>query len=307
MAIGGAAGLLVAAVAAFLVLGHVGAPAAGSAAGRLDGPTGLAIDSRGDVYVVDQGNDRVQEFSQTGTPLGRWGTKGKGTLQFDAPSDVAISPNGDLYVSDGANKRIQVLRAGRQIDEIDFNGGGIAVDPHGNLYATDYYDSIIQKYPYPVDRDISTPIPVPVIRVGRFPYPAGITVDARGIIYAADREHDRVVELSPAGKLLFVIGRSGKAPDRFNRPSDVALDREGNIYVADTKNDRIQKFSAQGIYLAQWGSLGTGLGQFEQPVDIVVDASRNVYVSDHFNNRIQKLSPSGKPIWATDGVSLVRA
>lgn len=308
-ALSGMAAVLAAVAVAFLLLTHTLFPTAmetseGTGPGQFHGPTGISVDRQENVYVVDQGNNRIQELSPDGRPLAQWGTQGKGSVQFDSPSDLAIGPDGSIYVSDIGNKRIPKLQGGQQVDEYACDCGGLAIDNQATLYATNYANGQIEKFSR--NGDALPPLRISGVQVGSYSFPAGIAVDTRGIIYIADRENNRILEVSPAGKPVGQLGTFGRKPGQFDKPTDIALDARGNIYVADANNDRIQKLSPSGSPLAVWGRGGTGLGQFTRPVSIAVDAAGNIYVADHFNNRVQKFSPSGRPLWATQGQTPLR-
>ena len=79
----------------------------GGGPGGFNGPTGVATDAAGDVYVTDQFNDRIQKFTGAGTYLTQWGSAGSGDGQFAFPSGVATNADGNVYVADFANHRIQ--------------------------------------------------------------------------------------------------------------------------------------------------------------------------------------------------------
>ena len=67
----------------------------GNRDGQFQEPTGVAIDNAGFVYVLDEGNHRVQKFNSYGTLfLGQWGSEGKGNGQFSQPQGIATSPSG---------------------------------------------------------------------------------------------------------------------------------------------------------------------------------------------------------------------
>ena len=81
----------------------------------------------------------------------------------------------------------------------------------------------------------------------------------------------------------------------FNQPTDVAWDSQGNSYFSDGYvNSRVGKANARGEWVASWGSLGSGPGQFDTPHGIAVGPKDEVYVADRGNRRIQVFDPSGK-------------
>jgi serine/threonine-protein kinase len=279
----------------------------GASAGGTDllsGPTGIAVDGRGSLYVVDADNNRVREFSPDGKSIGSWGSFGNGILQFHSPSDIAIRPPERLYVSDAGSKRILVIQRGREVKDIQFDVGSLAVDRQGNVYSTDYGHAQIRKF-YG-EGPAYTSIAIPEIDVSSFSFPAGIAIGSQGQIYIANRFDNGVAALSPSGTPVQFFGRKdhqpGSAPGEFNTPSDVTLDRQGNVYVADTYNNRIQKFSPRGKPLAVLAS--TKGRHFDLPTSIAVDAHGNVYLSEHYDNLVMKLSATGRLIWSTDGQHL---
>ena len=81
----------------------------------------------------------------------------------------------------------------------------------------------------------------------------------------------------------------------FNQPTDVAWDSQGNSYFSDGYiNSRVGKVNARGDWVASWGSLGNGPGQFDTPHGIAVSPKDEVFVADRGNRRIQVFDPSGK-------------
>src|SRR5947209_9395470 len=83
---------------------------AGSAAGQLSVPFGVAVDSSGDVFVADTANNRVQTFDATGAYVSQFGSgviAGSGEGQFSGPSGVAVDSSGDVYVADRGNDRVE--------------------------------------------------------------------------------------------------------------------------------------------------------------------------------------------------------
>ena len=80
----------------------------------------------------------------------------------------------------------------------------------------------------------------------------------------------------------------------FNQPTDVAWDSQGNSYFSDGYvNSRVGKANARGEWISSWGSLGTGPGQFDTPHGIAVSPKDEVFVADRGNRRIQVFNTSG--------------
>ena len=75
-------------------------------------PYGVAVDGSGNVYIVDQFNNRIQKFSSSGRFLAKWGAEGSGDGQFVYPNGVAVDGSGNVYVADVANNRIQKFALG---------------------------------------------------------------------------------------------------------------------------------------------------------------------------------------------------
>jgi len=75
--------------------------------GLFNGPSAVATDNAGNVYVADLGNNRIQKFTSTGTYLTQWGSPGIGNGQFSDPWGVATDLVGDVYVVDHSNHRVQ--------------------------------------------------------------------------------------------------------------------------------------------------------------------------------------------------------
>lgn len=222
--------------------------------GQFKSPEGLAVDSYGNVYVADTGNNRIQKFDASGTYLGQWGSSGGGNGQFARPVGLAIDSSGNVYVADADNFRVQM-----------FNSSGGYLAQWGSFGSGN----------------------------GQFEGISAIAVDCTGSVYVTESTN-RIQKFTSTGSFLLQWGSAGTGNGQFSGSlQGIAADCSGNVYVSDTNAHRIEKFDAYGNYLAQWGSIGNGNGQLQFPADLALDASGNLYVDDNFNDRVQKFSPSG--------------
>ncbi|PIR18615.1 MAG: hypothetical protein COV48_06545, partial [Elusimicrobia bacterium CG11_big_fil_rev_8_21_14_0_20_64_6] len=132
-----------------------------------------------------------------------------------------------------------------------------------------------------------------------FKTPQGLALDAADNLYAADRDLNRVVKLSPDGQtLLLQLGKTdgkgrtkpGSGPGELRHPFDVAVDGNGDIYVADSGNGRIQVFNASGAFLRQFGP-GVLLSTSE--VRGIALTTEGLWVSDQEQERVFLFSRAG--------------
>ena len=107
------------------------AGSSGTGDGQFASPDDVAVDSSGNVYVTDSGNNRIQMFSSSGAFLTKWGSSGSGNGQFDSPVGVAADSTGNIYVADRDNQRIQKFHNEPEPPETQIDSGpsGTTNDP----------------------------------------------------------------------------------------------------------------------------------------------------------------------------------
>ena len=118
------------------------------------------------------------------------------------------------------------------------------------------------------------------------------------ILYAVDRDGNRIQAFDKNGTFLFAWGKLGKGDGQFHVPYGIDVDIEGNVWVVDRANDRVQKFDAEGNFILKFGNIdgepSDELGKFDNPRHVAVDKDlKYVYVADSKNNRIQKFDING--------------
>jgi serine/threonine protein kinase, bacterial len=144
-----------------------------------------------------------------------------------------------------------------------------------------------------------------------FTYPDGMTINADGIMYVADRENNVIRRISPLGDVITLSGNGVtgfangvNSAAEFAFPSAVAVDGDNNVYVADQLNSLVRIVSASGMASTYAGTPGisgfangtlTGAA-FSGPDGIVLDNKGDVFVSDVGNNVIREITASGSVI-----------
>ncbi len=262
-------------------------------------PTGIAIDSDNDVYVVDSGNSQIKKFDSNGKLLVSWGSAGSGNGQFIHSNGIFVGKK-YVYVADTGNARIQMFdKQGNFI----YAWGGYG-DEHGMFHIPVGLSEDVGRYLFVVDSGRDT-IQIfnterqytdqirPLLTDGaNFTSLNDISFDAKNDFYISSSDN-KILKFSDIGDFINFFGSSGTENGRFNNPTAIAIDAKDNFYVADTNNHRIQKFDSYGNFLLSWGSEGTLAGQFEEPIGLATDSLGNIYVVDKKNDNIQKFSLYG--------------
>jgi sugar lactone lactonase YvrE len=266
--------------------------------GQVDAPGDLTFDSKGNIWLLDQGNDRVEKLNPKGEFLTKFGGYGTGNGQLNMPSAIAIDEKGDLWVADTQNSRIEEFSPdGKYLGQFGSEGigsgkfgrpEGIAIDSKGNIWVADTYNSRIQEFSS--SGTFIKSFGSFGIGEGKFYNPTGIDFGAGDTLWVTDWSNNRVTELDTSGKVLREFGSKGTGTGQFEHPDVVEADGTGRVWVGDEGNDRIEVFSESGAYITQFGVKGSAVGQFNFafPMGVVSDGKGHLWISDSKNNRLQK-------------------
>ena len=249
-------------------------------------PSGIDVDSEGQVYVALTGNNQVARLKPDGATfvldslfngtgkIGRSdGAAGAATGEFNQPYDVAVSTDGqNIYVSDTGNNRVQ-----------KFTSAGVFVSAMGQLGD----------------------------QIGDFNAPKGISFSSDGNIYVADSGNNRIGVIS-GDSVGDAFGQQGTGPLQFQNPVNVSDDPSG-IYVADLGNNRIVAVDrpdrVTGQYTSRWTS--TGVIVLSNALSVAAAGTLledRIYIADTGNNQIQKFllpKPTPIPAWTIARANLI--
>ncbi len=274
----------------------------GEKTGEFRRPRGVVVDSKGDVWVADEENNRVQEFSSTGAYLKEVGTAGSGNGQLDNPLSLALDSKGDIYVADSGNNRIEEFNEKgeyvRQFNKYGLLEGvslsspqGITLDSEGHVWVTDGSSKIIEftaEGKYLSQFGLITGEPG---YPGFFKNPEGIASEGK-TLWIADTGNNQLQHCTPSekGTSCAIVGSKGSGNGQFASPTSIALDAHNNLWITDYGNNRVEELSSEPEhrYLQQFGGKGSGNEQFEGPSGIGLDSTGDVYVSDVGNSRVVK-------------------
>jgi len=240
-------------------------------------PWKSTVDAAGNIYVADRDNNCIRKITPAGvvSTLAGSGTAGFAdgsatTAMFNQPLDVAVDAAGNIYVADNLNHRIRKVTPQGDVSTLAGDGtaafangtgtaaklrnpSGLTIDKDGNLFVADRLNHRIRKItPDGVVTSIAgdgvTGYKDGEAGAARFADPYGIAVDAKGSIFIADLNNNKVRKLA-GGNVTTLAGTSKGFLDgpgtnaQLNQPTDVCVDAGGNVYVADLGNNCVRKIS----------------------------------------------------------------
>lgn len=263
-------------------------------------PSGVAVDTAGDVYLADSGNNRIRlvnastQIISTVAGTGSPGSSGDGgpatSASLSTPGALLLDGAGDLYIADSGNHAVRKLSlvtgklttVAGQLGRAGYTGnGGLATNAMLNT-------------------------------------PEGLAFDNVGNLYIADTKNNAIREIDAATGVIRTVAGTGAAgfggdgglgtAALLNAPWGIATDVASNLYITDLNNNRIRKLSGGNITTIMGdgtGALATdGQPAFSTPIynpaAVAIDVAGNLYVADSGHNVVRKVN-------ALTGVSTIVA
>ncbi|MFH8751700.1 hypothetical protein ACH4GK_03830 [Streptomyces rimosus] len=250
----------------------------------LNGPSAVAVDEAGNLYIADIDNHRIRKVDPRGiiTTVAGNGIAGyvsdggpATATQINTPTGVAVDLQGNLYIGEWGNHRVRKVDTRGIITTVAGNGQAGYVSDGGPATATKLYR------------------------------PAGLEADRNGNLYIADNGNHRIRKVDTRGIITTVAGNGtpGYVSDggpatstQINYPLDVCLDDAGSLYIADSLNQRVRKVAPDGSISTVAGNGTAGYvddggpaiaTRLYQPRSIALDRAGNLYLADASNNRVR--------------------
>lgn len=286
-----------------LLLAALAIASAAAQTPRLIYPTGLALDTAGNLYVSDIGAHQVLRIEKDGklTVIAGTGEPGYGgddgpaaKSQLFAPHDIAFDAQNHLYIADSLNHRVRRVDPSGRITTVAGTGvSGLAGDGGPAVAA-------------------------------QLNGPQGLAFDSQGRLLIADTYNHVVRRIGRDGRIESIAGPGpGLAGDggratvaQISLPSDVAVARDGTLFIAEIGNSRVRAVEPGGIIRTVAGSgQGSGLGgagfggdrgpgeqaRLFAPGGLALDETGNLFIADSGNNRIRVLRDSVIDTFAGSG------
>jgi len=258
-------------------------------------PYGMAIDSKGRLYVADEKVGAIFIFDTETKKLDL--IKNGVHAHFKLITGLAIDDADRLFVSDSVMNHVLVFgpdhRAEASISQGMASPAGIAIDTENRfLYVCDTELDQVLVYdadaPYKLLRKMGAPSKHHELTgPGDFSRPTNIAVDKDGNVYVSDTFNDRVEIFDADGNFIRTFGKPGDGPGYFARPKGIAVDADGHIWVADGVQNRVQVFNPEGQVLLWMGSNGLLPGQFSALAGLAIDKNNRVFTSEQYIGRVQ--------------------
>jgi sugar lactone lactonase YvrE len=255
----------------------------------LNGPTGVAVDVYGNLFIADQANNVIREVSTNGVITtvagnGAAGYSGDGGTATNAmlfnPAGVVVDASGNLFIAEWSNNRVRKVSTNAIITTVAGNGASGSSGNGGAATNAELYG------------------------------PLGVAVDANGNLFIADTGNNVIREVNINGIISTAVGNGRYGPpnnggaatnSNLYYPYGIAVDALGNLFIANRGDSTIEEVNTSGILRTVAGiSLDGRVGSYSGdggpatsayiyfPAGVAVDANGNLFIADTGNNRVRE-------------------
>lgn len=269
----------------------------GSGPGQFNEPYGVAVDSEGNIWIVDRGNDRVEEFSKEGGYIKSFGSHGSGAGYLKEPYGLSIDAEGHIWVADWGNNTVEEYNdKGEYLREFTAHrskGGlanpeNIAVDSRGNIWVAQNNEVVEYGSEGTLIRELGSY----GSGEGQIKEPHGLAVNESGDVWVVDEGNSRIEEFTEEGVFIRAAGSHGSDDGQFLYPEGIVMAALGDLWITDAADHRIEKFSGEGEYLGSVSLSSADVG--EGAPGLALGASGDLLVVDQENDELKEITDAGE-------------
>ena len=253
---------------------------------KLKGPSGIAVNNKGEIAVTDFDGHFVAIFDKDGKRSKAIGLYGDNTGELKFPVDVTYVNDDVILVADEWNHRLQQfhIRTGDVIKSFGRFGArdgefaspvSVCLDDNERIYVAELNNNRIQV----------------LTRDGQALYKVGDTFDHplscithKNLLFVSDSRNNCIKVFDVSGKFLYKFGEGGERDGQFNGPFGLCVDRKGKVLVCDQFNGRVQQFTLDGRFTGK-----SALGALRTPWGITTTEDGRILVTDYMARKIHIL------------------
>ena len=269
-----------------------------------NGPRGVAVDARGNVFVADASNNSVKEIVAVGGQVSSGSTVRTVGSGFSSPRGVAVDGSGNVFVADSSNGAIkEIIAVNGAVSSSSLVNTlatglatpfGVAVDARGNVFVADTYNQVIKEI-VAVNGRVSSSSAVITLATTTVGYPCGVAVDADGNVFFADTNNKAIREIVAVNGTVSPLSTVITVGSGFSFTYDVSTDAAGDVFVADWGHSAVKEIVAVNGLVSSTSAVIKLGSSFFGPQGVAVDASGNVFAVDNSTSLVKEMALATAP------------